>query len=189
MGTLPTSVCMYFNSPWNQRALLLHLTFQAWAHLTPLWCNFLFGRKALLLIDLSLMQCSNSSLSCAAHIRRLLWRQRVEGGICSFTHKLKFLFIHKMRTRPVINLNVLEWFKNKKEYCPSSRDRNSNLWLIITHCDWVTDWKVWLYKWTTNSNNIFVSFQLKCNPVFPINLLLCRSSQFHNKLKIFLHFS
>ncbi len=29
-------------------------------------------------------------------------------GICSFTHKLQYLFINKMRTRPILNLNVLE---------------------------------------------------------------------------------
>ncbi len=28
------------------------------------------------------------------------------GGICSFKRKLQYLFINKMRTRPIINLNV-----------------------------------------------------------------------------------
>ncbi len=32
----------------------------------------------------------------------------VNGGICSFTHKLQYLFINKMRTRPILNLNVLK---------------------------------------------------------------------------------
>ncbi len=30
------------------------------------------------------------------------------GGICSFTRKLQYLFINKMRTRPIVNLNVLK---------------------------------------------------------------------------------
>ncbi len=33
----------------------------------------------------------------------------VNGGICSFTHKkLHYLFIIKMRIRPIVNLNVLK---------------------------------------------------------------------------------
>ncbi len=32
----------------------------------------------------------------------------VNGGICIFTHKLHYLLINKMRTRPIINLNVLK---------------------------------------------------------------------------------
>ncbi len=31
--------------------------------------------------------------------------------ICSFTHKLHFLFINKVRTRAIINLNILDWIK------------------------------------------------------------------------------
>ncbi len=31
----------------------------------------------------------------------------VNGGVCSFTRKLQHLFINKMRTRPIVNLNVL----------------------------------------------------------------------------------
>lgn len=31
-----------------------------------------------------------------------------DGGICRFTRKLQFQFINKVRTRPVINLNILD---------------------------------------------------------------------------------
>ncbi len=35
----------------------------------------------------------------------------VNGIICSFTRKLQFLFINKVRTRDIINLNILNWIK------------------------------------------------------------------------------
>lgn len=35
----------------------------------------------------------------------------VNERICSFTCKLQFLFINKVRTRPVINLNILDTIK------------------------------------------------------------------------------
>ncbi len=44
-------------------------------------------------------------------------------GICSFTHKLQYMFINKTRTRPIVNLNVLNlinwkvWYSSYKDFC------------------------------------------------------------------------
>ncbi len=35
----------------------------------------------------------------------------VNERICSFAHKPQFIFINKVRTRPVINLNILDLIK------------------------------------------------------------------------------
>lgn len=36
----------------------------------------------------------------------------VEGGICNFTHRLQFMFINKVRTRPIINPNCIQLIEN-----------------------------------------------------------------------------
>lgn len=52
------------------------------------------------------------SKSCCTNMKTFTEAAGIAGGICSFTRQLQFVVINKVRTRCIINPNILQWIKS-----------------------------------------------------------------------------